>query len=83
MKEVSMSGSDPEWMHCEQNYERNQGFLPQSVIVLFFTLIFLPFSQPFTFTLVHFSRISLVIFAFHHVFMLSFCYSTHASHEFL
>jgi len=27
MKEVSMSGSDPEWIHCEQNCERNQGFL--------------------------------------------------------
>ena len=29
MKEVSMSGSDPEWIHCEQNCERNQGFLSQ------------------------------------------------------
>jgi len=29
MKEVSMSGSDPEWIHCKQNYERNQGFLSQ------------------------------------------------------
>ena len=29
MKEVSMSGSDPEWIHCKQNCERNQGFLSQ------------------------------------------------------
>ena len=29
MKEVSMSGSDLEWIHCEQNCERNQGFLSQ------------------------------------------------------
>jgi hypothetical protein len=27
MKELKMSGSDPEGIHCEQNCERNQGFL--------------------------------------------------------
>jgi len=27
MKELSMSGSDSGWIHCEQNCERNQGFL--------------------------------------------------------
>ena len=29
MKELSMSGSDLEWIHCEQNCERNWGFLSQ------------------------------------------------------
>jgi len=29
VKELSMSGSDSEWIHCEQNCERNQGFLSQ------------------------------------------------------
>jgi len=29
VKEVSMSGSDPEWIHCKQNCERNQGFSSQ------------------------------------------------------
>ena len=29
MKELSMSGSDLEWIHCEKNCERNQGFLSQ------------------------------------------------------
>ena len=36
-----------------------------------------------TFTLVHFSRVSLIIIAFHLVFVLSLCYSTHDSYEFL
>ena len=29
VKELSMSGSDSGWIHCEQNCERNQDFLSQ------------------------------------------------------
>ena len=40
MKEVSMSGSDPEWIYCEQNCERNQEFLSQRTHWFLFCFLF-------------------------------------------
>ena len=30
LKEISMSGSNPWWLHCKHNCKRNQGFLSES-----------------------------------------------------
>ena len=78
------SGLSLEWWRVgHQKLDKRVRLQSETVIALFFMLIFRPFSQPFSSTFIHFFRFLLAIIVFHLAFMLSNRNSIHDSYKLL